>query len=112
MKNEPLVVERLLNAPPEKVWEALTDHTKMKHWYFDLADFQAVPGFEFEFYGGKDGRQYLHLCKVITVEAGKKLSYTWKYKDYPGESLVTFELFEETGKTRGQNTSVSFLCGL
>ncbi|RPI71762.1 MAG: SRPBCC domain-containing protein, partial [Ignavibacteriales bacterium] len=27
-------------------------------------------------------------------------SYTWKYDGYPGNSLVTFELFKEGNKTR------------
>ena len=30
----------------------------------------------------------------------KKLSYTWRYDGYEGDSLVTFELFKEGDKTR------------
>ena len=30
----------------------------------------------------------------------KKLSYSWRYDGYPGDSLVTFELFEENDKAR------------
>lgn len=100
MKNDPLVVERILNASTDIVWSAITDNKKMKQWYFDLDDFKAEPGFEFQFYGEKEEKKYLHICKVLSVEPGKKLSYSWKYKDYPGESVVTFELFEEGDKTR------------
>ncbi|MDO9374473.1 MAG: SRPBCC domain-containing protein [Ferruginibacter sp.] len=100
MTDEPIVVEQVLDAPINKVWEALTDHTKMKSWYFNILDLQAVPGFEFEFYGGREDRQYLHRCKVTAVEPCRKLSYSWKYEGYPGESFVSFELLNESGKTR------------
>lgn len=100
MKTEPFVIERVYNAPVEKVWHAITDRDAMKQWYFDLAEFKPVVGFEFSFEGGKDGRTYLHLCKVTEVEAGKKLAYSWRYDGFPGNSFVTFELFEEGSQTR------------
>ena len=100
MKTEPLIVEHRLEAAVEKVWEAITDNSRMKKWYFDIAKFEAIPGFEFKFYGSKDDTRYLHLCKVVSVEPGRKLSYSWKYKGYPGESIVTFELYDENGATR------------
>jgi len=34
------------------------------------------------------------------VIPNKKLSYSWRYDGYPGDSYVTFELFEEGDKTR------------
>ena len=37
---------------------------------------------------------------MTEVIAGKKLAYTWSYDGYTGESLVTFELFDEADKTR------------
>jgi uncharacterized protein YndB with AHSA1/START domain len=99
MKTEPIVVEKTMNAPAEKVWEAITDNKKMKSWYFDIDEFRAEPGFEFSFYGGDEKTQYLHLCRVIEVIPGKKLSYRWAYDNVPGESIVTFELFPEGDKT-------------
>jgi uncharacterized protein YndB with AHSA1/START domain len=100
MKNEPLVMERQFDAPIQQVWEAITDTSIMQHWYFDISKCKAEPGFECLLYGSKDEKSYLHLCKVTAVEPGKKLTYSWRYKDYPGESFVTFELFDEAGKTR------------
>ena len=100
MKNEPFVIERTYSAPSDKVWQAITDHRQMKQWYFDLPDFKAEPGFEFRFDGGPDGRIYTHLCKVIEVIPGKKLTYSWRYEGYEGNSFVTFELFPEGDKTR------------
>lgn len=99
--NEPFIIERTYDAPVEKVWKALTDKNEMKQWYFDLAEFKPEPGFEFQFYGeGKNGEKFLHLCKITDVMKNKKLRYSWRYDGYKGISFVTFELFDEGGKTR------------
>ncbi|HEU5163936.1 MAG TPA: SRPBCC family protein [Chitinophagaceae bacterium] len=101
MINETIVIERNYNAPVEKVWKAITDTDEMKRWYFDLAEFKAEPGFEFQFYGeGKQGEKFLHLCKVIEVIPKKKLTYSWRYDGYEGNSFVTFELFSDGNKTK------------
>ena len=100
MKAEPFVIERTYNAPADKVWQAITDKDKMKQWYFDLKEFRPEVGFEFQFTGGSKEKSYLHLCKVTEVEAGKKLTHSWQYDGYPGESFVTWELFAEGDKTR------------
>ncbi|HVO74570.1 MAG TPA: SRPBCC family protein [Ignavibacteriaceae bacterium] len=100
VKGEPIVKEVLLNAPFSKVWKALTRKEEMKQWYFDIAEFKPEPGFEFSFEGGTETKKYLHLCKIKEVVPERKISYTWKYKGYPGISLVTFELYGEGGKTR------------
>jgi uncharacterized protein YndB with AHSA1/START domain len=100
METQPLIIERLLNAPASKVWAALTDNDKMKQWYFKLESFEPRVGFEFSFAGqGQKGEKYIHNCRITTVEHEKKLSYTWAYADYPGESEVNFELFAEGDKT-------------
>jgi uncharacterized protein YndB with AHSA1/START domain len=100
MKAEPFVIERTYNAPAEKVWQAITDKDKMKQWYFDLQEFKPEVGFEFQFSGGSKEKTYLHLCKVTEVEKGRKLTHSWQYDGYPGESFVTWELFAEGDKTR------------
>ena len=100
MKTKPFVIERTLNVPAEKVWKAITDNDQMKQWYFDIAEFKPQVGFEFTFDGGSDAKTYVHLCKITKVEPGKTLQYSWKYKDYPGNSFVTFELFAEGNATR------------
>ena len=99
MKAEPFVIERTYNAPVDKVWQAITDKDKMKLWYFDLAAFKPEVGFEFTFTGGTEENKYLHLCKITEAVPGKKLTYSWKYDGYVGESFVTFELSGEGDKT-------------
>ena len=100
MNTQPFIIERTFNAPAIKVWQALTDNKKMKQWYFNLEEFKPEVGFEFQFMAGEKNKEYLHLCKVTDVVVGKKLTYSWRYDGYPGNSFVTFELFEDGNKTR------------
>lgn len=101
MTKQDVKIERVFDASIQKVWEALTNNEQMKQWYFKLPEFKAEKGFEFRFYGGrKDGIQYLHVCQITEVIKEKKLAYSWRYEGYPGDTLVTFELFEEGNKTK------------
>jgi uncharacterized protein YndB with AHSA1/START domain len=100
MTNEPFTIERTLSAPVQKVWKAITDREQMKQWYFDIEAFKPEVGFEFEFAGENEGRRYIHLCKITEVVPYKKLSYSWRYQGYQGNSVVTFELFAEGDSTR------------
>lgn len=99
MQIHPLIVERTLNAPAEQIWQALTDLSQIKKWYFDLDSFEARVGFVFEFYGAKDDTKYLHHCKITEVIPDRKLSYTWQYQDFQGTSEVSFELFPHDDAT-------------
>lgn len=100
MEVKPFVIERIFNAPVEKVWKAISDKDEMKQWYFDLSEFQPAVGFEFKFVAGNDKKQWIHVCKITEVITFKKLSYSWRYDGYAGISYVTFELFEDGNKTR------------
>lgn len=99
-KNE-VIIEKILGAPVEKVWKAITDKEQMKQWYFDLDEFKPEVDFEFQFAGeGHKGDKYMHLCKITEAVPLKKLTYSWRYKDYPGNSFVTFELFPNDNNTK------------
>jgi uncharacterized protein YndB with AHSA1/START domain len=100
MTTTPFIIERVFNAPAEKVWQAITDREQMKQWYFDLKEFKPEVGFEFQFEGGTEEKSYLHICKITEVIPGKKLTYSWRYDGYEGNSFVTFELFSEGNKTK------------
>jgi uncharacterized protein YndB with AHSA1/START domain len=101
MKNESFVIERILNAPVAKVWQAIANKDEMKQWYFDVPAFEPTIGFEFSFIAKTNkGEVYTHLCKVTEVIKNKKLTYSWQYKSYKGISYVSFELFEEGDKTK------------
>jgi uncharacterized protein YndB with AHSA1/START domain len=100
MKIEPFVIERTLHAPADKVWKAITDREQMKKWYFDIEKFRPEKGFEFQFAATNEGKTFVHLCEIKEVAPGRKLSYSWRYEGYEGNSLVTFELFPEGDQTR------------
>lgn len=99
---QPIIKEVMINAPAEAVWKAITDKDEMKQWYFDIVEFKAEPGFEFQFTGQNEAgtKKYVHLCEVKEVIPMQKLSYSWHYENSEGDSLVTFELFEENSATR------------
>jgi uncharacterized protein YndB with AHSA1/START domain len=97
----PVVIERIFNSPVEKVWNAITDISQMKQWYFpQLEDFQPEKGFETQFNVHHEGKDFLHIWRVKDVVPLKKISVEWKYAGYPGNSLVSFELFPQGNKTR------------
>ena len=100
MKAEPLVIERVLDAPLARVWNAITDETAIKKWFLEFEEFQPRVGCEFQFTGDDKGIKYLHHCRVTEVVPEKKLSYSWRYEGYEGDSLVTFELSPVGNKTR------------
>jgi uncharacterized protein YndB with AHSA1/START domain len=108
MKNDSVIVEETYNAPVEEVWKAITDNSEMKKWYFDIKDFQPKPGFEFNFYGGDEEKQFLHLCRITEVIPNKKLAHSWRYDGYEGNTLVTFELSPQQNSTTLKLTHEGF----
>jgi uncharacterized protein YndB with AHSA1/START domain len=98
---QPITMERMYNASLKKLWQAITDNNQMKQWYFNIAEFKPQVGFEFQFTGeGKEGEKYIHLCKVMEVIPENKLTYSWRYEGFEGNSFVTFELSAEGEKTK------------
>jgi uncharacterized protein YndB with AHSA1/START domain len=97
---EPLVVERTINAPVERVWVALTTPEQMGRWYFDVEKFQPQAGCEFRFVVEHAGNTFDHRCRVTEVVPQKKIAYTWRYHGHTGDSLVTFELSASGKKTK------------
>ena len=105
MSASDIVINETYNVKSQQVWEAITDKEKMRSWYFDIPDFSITPGSEFHFYGkGKEGESYLHICKVLECVSGKKLSYSWRYDGYSGNSIISFELQTINSNTNLQLT--------
>ena len=97
--SEPIIIEQVFDASADKVWRALTDNEALKLWYFQFPEFKAEVGFEFQFLGGTDEHEYLHLCKITEAVPCQRLTYSWRYDGYAGISYVTFELLPIGAKT-------------
>lgn len=51
-----------------------------------------VVGFETEFDVEADGRIYPHRWEVIEVKTSRRIAYRWRYRGYPGDSTVHWNL--------------------
>ncbi|MDP2343523.1 MAG: SRPBCC domain-containing protein [Deltaproteobacteria bacterium] len=81
-----------LQHSPAKVWRALSDPALLAEWLLPVTGLQLEPGATFTFktqpYPGWDGSVN---CRVLEIEAHKKLSYTWVVGDML-DTVVTFTL--------------------
>ena len=98
---EPIIIEQSFSTSVETVWNSITEIMKMRQWYFEnIPSFKPEVGFEIQFNVQSQGRSFLHIWKVTEVVPLKMIAYNWKYENYPGDSLVKFELFEENSSTK------------
>lgn len=96
-----VVVEQTFNTSIQKVWGAITNMKEMTRWFFDnIPSFKPEVGFKTQFMIKAGKRKFTHLWEITEVIPNKKITYNWRYKEYPGDSYVTFELFEEAEKVR------------
>jgi uncharacterized protein YndB with AHSA1/START domain len=66
-----------IDAPPEKVWRALTDPQLIKKYMFGSevrTDWK--PGSPITWQGEFEGRKYMDKGEIITVEPGRRLEIT------------------------------------
>ncbi|AWA29867.1 SRPBCC domain-containing protein [Flavobacterium magnum] len=101
MENDKLSITHTYSASAETVWSALTDVAKMRQWYFpQLEEFRPEKGFQTEFNVQHDGNDFIHIWKVTEAVALHKIAYEWRYGGFPGNSILSFELFPENGRTK------------
>ena len=90
-----------LNHSPEKVWRALTDPALLTEWLLPVVELKLEPGAAFSFktqpYPGWDG---IVKCRMLEIEAHRKLSYTWVVGDMEIDTVVTFTLTPTASGTR------------
>jgi len=94
--DEPIIVEQTFNASAESVWNSITEVRQMRQWFFEnIPLFRPEVGFETQFNVRSEDRNFLHMWKVTEVVPLKMIKYNWKYKGYPGDSYVVFEIFKQ-----------------
>ena len=91
-----------LEHSPEKVWRALTDPVLLAEWLLPVSGLELEPGAAFTFktqpYPGWDGTVN---CRILEIEAHRKLSYTWVVgDDMTLDTVVTFTLAPTASGTR------------
>ena len=103
-QTESISFEFDLRHSPEKVWRALTDPVLLAEWLLPVLDLdlELEPGSAFTFktqpYPGWDGTVN---CKMLEVDAQKKISYAWVVGGEMGlNTVVTFTLTPTASGTR------------
>ena len=102
-QTESISFEFDLQHAPAKVWRALTDPALLAEWLLPVVDLdlELEPGAAFTFktqpYPGWDGTV---SCKILEIEAHRKLSYTWVVGDMALDTVVTFTLTPTASGTR------------
>ena len=98
-QSESLSFEFDLQHAPEKVWRALTDPVLLAEWLLPVIGLKLERGAAFTFktqpYPGWDG---IVNCRILELEAHRKLSYTWAVPFL--ETVVTFTLTPTASGTR------------
>ena len=101
MSSEPIIVEQVFDSTIQQVWEAITDPTQMRQWFFgQIVSFKAEVGFSTEFDVSFDGKRFIHQWKVTEVLPQRRIAYDWRYRGYPGDSRVTWELTSERHQSK------------
>ena len=100
-QTESISFEFDLQHSPQKVWRAVTDPALLSQWLLPVVGLELEPGAAFTFkaptFPGWDG---VVSCRVLEIEAPKKLSYTWVVGGMNLDTVVTFTLTPTASGTR------------
>lgn len=97
----PVIVEKFVEVPIEKLWNSVTDLAQMQEWFFgELTEFRPEIGFTTGFTVDHAGKSYIHQWKLTEVTAPSRMVIDWQYKDCDGRGLVEWDLASlEAGST-------------
>lgn len=95
-----------IDAPPDVVFDAITNPDDLRNWFPDYAIFETSVGGKVRFTFKKEHSEKLEKDwvmegKILEIIPNKKVSYVWKYPYSPNfpETIVTWDL-EEISKNR------------
>lgn len=110
--------EKIIQAEPKVVFEALTEPEKITEWFQDEAIIDARVGGKISLVTRKEihpdwnlDRDYYMEGTIMKFVPNKRLSYSWKFDDTPDfpETFVTWHLNQiNPNKTRVKLTHVGF----
>ena len=100
-QTEAISFEFELPHKPQKVWRALTDPTLLKEWLLPVTGLKLELGAAFTFktqpFPDWDGTV---SCRMLEIEAHRKLSYAWIVGNMELDTVVTFTLSPTPSGTR------------
>jgi len=98
--DQPIVVSQVFNSSVDNVWKAITELHQMRQWFFEnIPEFKAEVSFKTQFNVASEERNFLHLWEILEVTPQQQIVYSWKYKEYKGAALVSFELTKTDSRT-------------
>jgi uncharacterized protein YndB with AHSA1/START domain len=107
--NDAIIKEIVIEAPAERIFEALVDPRRRIKWWGAAGRFQAThmeselrPGGAWLMRGvGADGRQFTVRGEYRSIERPRLLEFTWlpDWQEDASLTLVRFELEEKGGST-------------
>lgn len=90
MENTTVETMMDFDVPARDLWEAITNPSHFKKWYFHIPHFTTTVGESFDFYES-EARKYLHHCTVLEFEKGKKFVHAWEHPNQSkGSSILTW----------------------
>jgi len=95
-KTQTLNFKRVVNAPPAEVYRAFTNPTALRDWLCAAVRVDARKGGQV-YLGWNDG--YHATGKFTTLAPDRKVAFTWRGYDEPGESSVQVSLAGKNGGT-------------
>jgi len=109
-----LVIDRVFNASPERVFAAFTETAQLAQWYgpegmtAEIFENDVTPGGRYELVMRSAEGEY-HLSGAYEeIDPPNKLVMTWKWKTGEITSRVTIELNPEGNKTHLRLTHTGF----
>jgi uncharacterized protein YndB with AHSA1/START domain len=95
-----ITLEVTLDAPVERVWDAIASEPERRHWWSYLA-LEAIPGGRLlERWQDAEGRERTTSGEVLDARAPHLLRCSWRDDDWAAATEVEFTLRPEGGASR------------
>lgn len=98
-------IERILNAPRERVWQAFTDPKLLAQWWgrgnqLVIERYELERGGHYRFVEHSDGETHGFEGRYREVTPMERISMTFEWDGMPGYPAVTTSEFEDLGDGR------------
>lgn len=96
-----IVIRVEIDAPRDRVWQALTEEERIAEWWGDYVSLDARPGGRLteRWTDDADGREVFTSGEVVRLIAPRKLELTWADDDWDEPTRVLFRLDEAANAT-------------